>query len=207
MNSVDGAYSIAREVFSLFRERISADRELASEFQMAIVTLRSSYNTAIYENRFVVGGAIEHLVVAAFNGAKMPAAHVGRGDTRIDVRVQAKNNDAGFSTKASFSTLSARLINTLGSSEPIWREPTLFLFDKYGIVYADPELLPNATKREDGALVLDGKLMRAYITTYPEYLIPMEFQSPRKGNIASSRTASEDVARMIIKNFPRLLLP
>ena len=169
--------------------------------------LRSSYNTAIRENRFIVGGAVEHIIVGALNGVRLPAVHVGVGDTRIDLRVQGPKAPAGFSTKASFSSFNVRLVNTLGESVAVWNEPTLFLFKKVGIVYSDPELLPNATKSSKDALLLDGKAMKGFIAAHPEYVISMDFEHPHGSKIASSKTASEDVARAIVKNFPRLLLP
>lgn len=184
-----------------------ADKELTTQFEAAIVMLRSAYNTAIRENRFIVGGAVEHILVGAFNGAGLPAEHVGVGDTRIDLRVHDANITAGFSSKASFSSYNTRLINTLGAGRASWTEPTLFLFAKVGIVYADPDLLTDAVIHTADALVIDGKKMKDYIATHPEYVIPMAFEKPKGGKIASSKTASEDVARNIVRNFPKLSLP
>ncbi|HEY4473670.1 MAG TPA: hypothetical protein VI957_00715 [Candidatus Paceibacterota bacterium] len=201
------SYPVARATFSSFRAKLEKDGGLRSQLESAVKMLRSSYNTAIYENRFIVGGALEHIMVAAFNGAGIPAQHVGRGDTRVDVLVTSEREDAGYSVKASFSTLSARLINTMGNKNPEWKEPSLFLFSGVGIVYADPELLPEATIHGDGVLTLDGKKMRAYITSHPEYVLAIIFDKPKTGKIASSKTASEDVARNIVHNFPKLSLP
>ena len=186
---------------------MTSDTELRSDLESAIDMLRSSYNTAIRENRFIVGGAVEHLVVAVFNGARFPAQHVGRGDTRIDVVVRSSGEEAGYSVKASFSSLNVRLINTLGDSTPKWVDPTLFFVTNVGIVYVDPDLLPNATKRAKDAIVLKGPLLKAFIKTNPEWIIPLRIEKPKTGKIASSKTASEDVARSIVGNFKRLSLP
>ena len=202
-------FDSARSLFSSFRERLLHDKELQSAFEAAISMLRASYNTAIYENRFTIGGAIEHLVVATFNGAGLPAQHIGRGDARVDVTAHEPSSDldAGFSIKASFSSFNVRLINMLGQGNPSWVEPTLFLLSGVGIAYADPLLLPNATKQTSDAILMDGKLLKSFVTEHPEYVIPFAFKMPPSGTIATSKTASEDVARSIVKNFPRLSLP
>jgi hypothetical protein len=204
MNNFDAS----RRLFAAFRERLSSDDDLRAAFEAAIDTLRSSYNSAIYENRFIVGGAIEWLFVAVFNGAGFSAQHVGRGDTRIDLQVRdSKTNlEAGFSSKQS-ATLAVRLINKLGNGVSEWKEPTLFVFDGVGVVYADPGLLPDATVQKDDALVMDGNTVKEYIAVHPEQVISLRVQAPAKGSIPSSKTASEDVARAIVRNFPRLSLP
>lgn len=206
---MNNSFDSARHIFQSFREHMATDVELRTELEGAIDMLRSAYNTTIRENRFIVGGAIEHFVVATFNGGGFPAQHIGRGDTRIDVmaRISESREEAGFSVKASFSTLSVRLINMLGESVPKWSDPTLFFLTGIGIVYADPDLLPNATKHAKDAIVLDGRALKAFIGAHPEYVIPLHIEAPKTGKIASSKTASEDVARSIVKNFKRLSLP
>ena len=95
----------------------------------------------------------------------------------------------------------------LGDSVPKWSDPTLFFLTGIGIVYADPDLLPNATKHAKDAIVLDGRALKAFIGAHPEYVIPLHIEAPKTGKIASSKTASEDVARSIVRNFKRLSLP
>lgn len=206
---MDNSFQNARSIFARFRERMAADPDLRVELEGAIDMLRSSYNTAIRENRFIVGGAVEHLVVAVMNGGGFPAQHIGRGDTRIDVVVRDSEIavESGFSVKASFSTLSARLINTLGESNPEWKDPTLFFISNVGMVYADPDLLPDATIRAKDAVVLQGARLKAFISAHPEYVVPLRIERPKTGKIASSKTASEDVARSIVRNFKKLSLP
>ena len=202
-------YERARGVFGRLRSILAADDVLRQEFEAALDMLRTSYDAAIYENRFIVGGAIEHLAVALFNGAGLPAQHVGRGDMRVDMTVRDPQDGAhaGFSIKASFSSRSVRLINVLGNGSPKWTEPTLFLFTGIGMVYADYELLPDATKRHNDALVLEGGKVTAYVAANREQIIALRIEQPSQGNIRSSKTASEDVARSIIRNFTRLSLP
>lgn len=201
-------FDASRRIFAVFRERLTTDADLRAEFEAAIDTLRSSYNSAIYENRFIVGGAIEWLFVAAMNGAGFSAQHVGRGDTRVDLQVRDSKAhiEAGFSSKQS-ATLAVRLINKIGDGVPVWEEATLFVLDKIGVVYADPDVLPNATNLKSDALVLDATRLKAHIAAHPEYVISLRVQAPAKGNIPSSKTASEDVARTIVRNFSRLSLP
>lgn len=194
-------------MFGLFRERMLKDEELAAQLEASITMVRANYNAAIYENRFIVGGAAEHLLAAAFNGAGLPAQHVGRGNTGGDILVRdPKGGEVGFSSKASFSTPNVRLVNTLGNAVPSWKDATLFLLTNVGIAYSDPELLPDATIQANGALVLDGRKLMSWIDRNPGYVIPMKFAKPSTGSIASSRTASEDVARNVLKSFPRLTL-
>lgn len=205
---MDNSFKAARHVFEILRDRLIADDELRAELEGAIDMLRSAYNAFIYENRFIVGGALEHLVVAAMNGAGFSAHHIGRGDTRVDVAARAivDGTEGGFSIKQSAS-LTVRLINTLGEGVAIWSDPTLFFLDGIGMVYADPELLPNATRRDKDAIIMNGSSLKEFISAHPEWVIPMHIEQPQKGKIASSKTASEDVARSIIRNFKRLSLP
>ena len=47
-----------------------------------------------------------------------------------------------------------RLINTLGDSAARWTAPTIFIIAERGIGYADPGLLPNATRAARDAVIL-----------------------------------------------------
>ncbi|MFH1178460.1 MAG: hypothetical protein V1711_01930 [bacterium] len=204
---MNNAYESARAGFQIFKRKILADDELRGEYVAAIDMLRSLYDAGIYENRFIIGGAIEHITAAAIHGLGIPATQIGRRDTRIDVEARFPGGiTAGYSIKQS-SGGDIKLINKQGSAESTWVEPTLFVLDKIGIVYADPELLPNATKDVGDGITVGGKLLRAFATANVEYVIPLDIRKPELGNAPTSRTASEDVAHNILSKFRRLAPP
>ncbi|CUS85317.1 hypothetical protein [Candidatus Kryptobacter tengchongensis] len=61
----------SRDLFRELKLKIESERyeEIKSEFVNAIVMLLKEYDTAIYENRFVVGGAVEHIFCRFIKGS------------------------------------------------------------------------------------------------------------------------------------------
>ena len=57
-------FSQYRKWFKNFKMGFEKNEEVADEFVRAVSELVADYDTAIYENRFVVGGAVEHIFVA-----------------------------------------------------------------------------------------------------------------------------------------------
>ncbi|RME09122.1 MAG: hypothetical protein D6802_12850, partial [Ardenticatenia bacterium] len=57
-------FAEAQAIFRQMRERAVENQEATQEFELALATLVEAYNTAIHENRFVVGGATEVLLCA-----------------------------------------------------------------------------------------------------------------------------------------------
>ncbi len=80
-------FNNAKRVFKEYREKFLKDEILKEEFLDAIRNLLSLYNTRIYENRFIVGGIIEFIVLASFKGLNFNAKHIGKENERFDIEV------------------------------------------------------------------------------------------------------------------------
>lgn len=85
-----------RRAFQRLRHALQADGELRAEVELALQKVLRSYPTKIRENRFVVGGVAEVILVAAFRAAGLPASDVGPREARIDIALQG---GGGFSVK------------------------------------------------------------------------------------------------------------
>jgi hypothetical protein len=107
--------------------------------------LIEEYNTTYRENRFIVGGAVEEMMAAALRCLGFADVRtVGVENIGRDIFV----GDLGFSLKTSFTGRNEAIgmINKQGDSSPVWVDPTIFVLAGRGIGYADPALLPNATR-------------------------------------------------------------
>jgi hypothetical protein len=69
-------FSQHRKWFKNFKIKFEKNGEVANEFVRAIYKLVAEYDTAIYENRFVVGGVVEFLFVALIRAFGFNAGHV-----------------------------------------------------------------------------------------------------------------------------------
>ena len=169
------------------------------EFENAIQRLISDYNTANWENRFVVGGALEVLFCALLNsiGYKTKWLREKRHDIEI--------NNVKYSIKSNFTGSGAiRLINILGNEEMDWNEATLFFISGLGICYADPEMNLSIQHTKDATLISVNQI-KILVQNSPEWLIPLNI--PHKPeNRASNKIASYDVAKSILDEINSKLL-
>ena len=62
-------YTQEREIFERLKTNCSEDAR--HEYELAIHTLLEHYNTTIYENRFVVGGAVEVFTYALLRSVEI----------------------------------------------------------------------------------------------------------------------------------------
>lgn len=186
----------ARKKFKEVRNDLLSEKynENVIEFQIALQKLLSDYDTASWENRFVVGGALEVLFCALLNsiGHKCEWLREARYDISIDA--------IKFSMKSNFTeTGDIRLINILGDEKVEWDEPTLFFVSGIGICYADPEMALQ-TRHTSDARVINVKELKMLVEGNSEWLIPIEI--PRKPkNSTKIKTASYDVAKSILEEI------
>ena len=76
--------------------------EAKQEYEIAIFTLLERFNTTIYENRFVVGGAVEMFTCALLRAVGIDCILYGSQSTAGDLLLP---NDKKLSIKASFRGL------------------------------------------------------------------------------------------------------
>jgi len=179
-----------RLIFKEIKKKIADEsyRPNLSEFERAIEKLIAEYDTANWENRFVVGQALEILFCAFLKSLGFCCQLLK--ETRYDLKIEGIN----FSLKSNFTGKGdIRLINILGNERAIWQEPTLFFISGIGICYADPEM-GLATKYTSDALVIETKEIKKMIENNEEWVIPILIPLKPK-NSKEIKTASYDVCQ------------
>ncbi|MGB9798071.1 MAG: hypothetical protein ACPLSK_05550 [bacterium] len=162
-----------------------------TEFEKAIEKLLNEYDTADWENRFVVGGAMEVLFCALVNSLGFSSKWLK--ETRYDVEIEKVK----FSLKSNFKGGGdIRLINVLGEESVSWAEPTIFFISELGICYADPSM-GLQTRRTSDALVINTKEIKALVEENDEWLIRVKIPL-KAGKRGKLRTASYSVAKAIL---------
>jgi len=193
---VNNMYEKAKNIFKQIKKEMESEkfRHNASEFEKAIQKLVREYDTANWENRFVVGGALEVLFCALLNSMKFKCKWLK--ETRYDIEI----NNVKFSLKSNFTGEGdIRLINILGDKKAVWDEPTIFFISDIGICYADPSM-ELSTKHTSDALTIKTKDIKNMIEENDEWLISVSI--PRKPvNSAKIKTASFDVAKSILEEI------
>jgi hypothetical protein len=193
-------FAAERAAFGKLKRAVEKDPDLRGDIELAIGQLHERFATSIRENRFIVGGVLEVVLVAALRAAGVKAEDVGTSEQRIDIKIP----DGGFSVKGHFKrTGDIRLINVLGeSSATEWDTATLFVLHGIGIGYADPDLI-GETKRTSDAVVLRYAALRDFLRQNPKYLIVCDIP-PARRDAAGSELVSRSIAREILKGTKKL---
>jgi hypothetical protein len=183
-----------RKIFEQIKSEIEKNREEREEFEKAVEKLLSEYDTANWENRFVVGGAMEVLFCALLNSLGFSTKWLK--EVRYDVEI----NGLKFSLKSNFTGAGdIRLINVLGDESVSWNEPTIFFISEVGICYADPAM-DLQTKRTNDAVVLKAEEIKSFVEENEKWLIKVNI--PRKPtNHDTIKTASFSVAKTVLEEI------
>lgn len=190
-----------REAFSILKRAVESDTELAQNIEASFEEILRRYSTSIYENRFLVGGVSEIILAAAFGAAGLQAEHIAHSSTREDIIL---SNGARLSVKGLHSRKARtfNIINTQGATTVEWASATVFPVSGYGLIYADPELLPDATHKGSDALQLEWAKLRTFADGNSGCVIKLAIPFSSSGE--RSEVASRDVAEKILKSKPRL---
>ncbi len=190
-------FEYERGVFSRLKAGFTAYEE---DLRKGLRILIENYNTTIYENRFVVGGAVEYFIGILLNHLKIPAEIIGDESVSSDIRLA---NGKGISVKSSFTkkTNEIRLINTMGESEDAkWATPTIFVIANQGIGYADHDLIDKEyLERQKDCLTLKTKGLYDFWNDNEKFFIKTEIPEKPTKPATKSKKASEEVAKNIIK--------
>jgi hypothetical protein len=195
-------YESEREAFERLKAMAENDLMLKSDLESAFNAILTRYATRIYENRFLVGGVCEVILVSALRAVGISAEDIATQNDRYDIRIPGGH----FSVKGHFSKGASdiRLINVLGeSSMSGWDTGTIFVLAGIGIGYADPELLPNSTHRVSDAVVLRYRKLREFLSEQTQFLIACQIPYTL-ADVEQSELASRTVAREILKNTHKL---
>jgi len=202
-------YKSAQNLFKCYAKKFKEDVLLQEEFLDAINKILNLYDTKIYENRLIVGGVIEFIVLASFRALEFDASHVGKISQRFDLKIKYKNEDIFYSVKSIFTKSSEiRLINVLGkSSQTHWEESTIFLLPKLGIGYCDNTLIDKKfIIRKEDVIVINKKTLEKFLKNNSEFLISLNLPYKNEIKPESVHLASEDVAVSLLKNYKKLKL-
>ena len=187
----------AREIFLNIKTLLSRDKyqDNISEFETALKRLITQYDTSNWENRFVVGGAVEILFCAFLNSIGLGCERL-KETTRYDLCIKGID----FSLKSNFTgSGDIRLINILGGQPVPWQEPTIFFISGLGICYADPQMGLKTSDKRDAA-VINVREIKALLEDDDRWAIPIDI--PRKPKSPNQiRVASYDVARAILEEI------
>ena len=191
-------FEIERNCFKHLRENLS--NEAKAEYETGVKHLVERYNTAIYENRFTVGGVVEVFTLALMRATGIEIEGCGSEAQGGDLILP---NGRMFSLKSSFTRGgSVILVNTRGDSRTDWKTATLFVLSNVGIVYGDPDMAQedDLNRAADNLQIKRSALNR--FAQDPLNLIPMEIPLRPPTEIAgSSMKASDAVARQLMNEL------
>jgi hypothetical protein len=199
----------SKKIFIMLSKQLDKRFTIKKEFEEIIKILLTQFNTTIAENRFIVGGALEHFIVAVLNSIpKVKARHIGEETKRFDLEVEYRGSKINLSIKGIFSGNGTNLVNTRGVSSSIrWEEPTIFVVSGKGLYYGDPQIIPKKEIHHTADAITINvtsleKLRRRDASCYCKILIPGKAsQVP----IKFSRVASREVAKQIIAKSCKIL--
>ena len=130
-------YTAERRVFD--RLKSDCSRTVRKDYQIAVKTLVERYNTTIYENRFVAGGAVEVFTCALLRSVGIDCTLCGDQAQGGDILLP---NNRMISLKSSFRGIAdIRLLNQMGTGERRWDTATLFVISGVGIVFGAPDMV------------------------------------------------------------------
>ncbi len=201
-----GSYEKERGIFTEFGSGIRQQDHILAEFVGACAAVNIRYDTAIFENRFIVGGVVEQLVGAAMRAVGIRIDNIAKTSRGVDLI--SRDHECGFSVKSQFKKgQEIRLTNTMGRSgaEAKWDHPTIFVIAGVGVGYADPELVSTGLVSRSDALVLRLNALYELWDESPRYLIPCAIHAKPNAS-GMSRVASDVVAQDILIEFKNLLI-
>ncbi len=191
-------FNIERNCFKHLKENLSSKAK--TEYETGVKHLVERYNTAIYENRFTVGGVVEVFTLALMRSTGIEIEGCGSEAQGGDLILP---NGRMFSLKSSFTRGgSVILVNTRGDSGTDWETATLFVLSNVGIVYGDPAM----AQADDLHRAADNlQIKRTALNRFAQdasNLISMEIPLKPPTEMAdSSMKASDAVARQLMSEL------
>ena len=191
-------FNSERNCFKHLQENLS--NEAKTEYEMGIKHLVERYNTAIYENRFTVGGVVEVFTLALMRSTGIEIEGCGSEAQGGDLILP---NGRMFSLKSSFTKGgSVILVNTRGDSGTDWETATLFVLSDVGIVYGDPAMAQEEDLNRTADSLQIKRMALNRLAQTPSNLIPMEIPLKPPTEMADSNMkASDAVARQLMNEL------
>lgn len=194
--------SYAQERRAFDRLRSDCSDEAREEYEKAIATLLSTYNTTIYENRFIAGGAVEVFTYALLRSVGIDCHLYGAQSRSGDILLP---NDRKLSIKGTFTggPTNVKLVNKQGGGHREWTTATLFVVSSVGLVYGSPDMVAmEYVKDSEDAIELKKAGLQTLIDN-PANLFKAEIDRKPPTEMAGfSKKASTAVARQILSDIP-----
>ena len=176
------------------------------EYELAVSTLIERYNTAIYENRFTVGGAVELLTYALLQSAGTGCSPHADQSTGGDILLPKGQQ---ISLKSSFrgGPQTVRIMNKMGAGKREWNIATLFVVSEVGIVYGDPDMVDKARIQDKGDGLDLHKQGLASLIADPANVLAMDIvRKPGAEMTANSRKASTALVKDVLQEMQSKIL-
>lgn len=189
------SFRLERETFIHLRKRSTSICK--HEYERAIETLLNRYNTTVFENRFVVGGALEVFTLGLLRTVGIDCKLVSDQATGADILL---TNGAVLSLKSSLVGVNdIRLVNKMGEGTRNWTIATLFVVSELGIVFGTPNMINDSDIKASGdALVLKNSGLTKIISEKDNVMSLKIATKPSSELASESLKASSAIARQIL---------
>ena len=134
------SYSQERRVFDGLKSDTSPEAQ--QEYESVFNTLIERYNTTVYENRFIAGGAVEVFTYALLRSVGIEANLYGSQSRSGDILLP---NNKLLSIKGVFTggPSNVKLMNKQGGVDRRWKTAILFIISEVGVVYGTPDMVES----------------------------------------------------------------
>ena len=192
-------FTFEKKIFQNLRS--NCPQSAKKEFESVIARLIEQYNTTIYENRFIAGGAVEVFVYALLRSVGTECHLFGSQAKSGDIMLP---NSRFLSVKGTFTggPSNVKLINQLGSGERHWKTATLFVVSEVGIVFGTPEMVESSEVRNlsDGVELTRKGL--THLIKQPQNVFEIEIvRKPPTEMAGKSLRASHAVAKQVLEEL------
>ena len=179
----------------------SCPEAVKGQYELGISALLQYYNTTIYENRFIVGGAVEVFTYAIMRATGISCALYADQSKSGDILLQ---NDRKLSVKGTFTggPKDVKLMNKLGGGEREWDTATLFVISEVGIVYGSPDMVSHEHIKdaEDGLILQKAALVELISDDSNVFTLDIKAKPPTVMT-GLSHKASTAVANQIMSDM------
>lgn len=190
------SYKAEQHYFNVLKADISD--ESRKEYEVAVNTVVSRFNTSVLENRFTVGGAVEVFTCALLRSVGIECYHNAARTTGGDLTLPDKKE---LSIKGSFAGISSiGLINKRGGGQRKWITATLFVVSGVGIVFGAPDMV-DADDINDAQdqIQLKKKGLEKLVRDDKNVISLNIANKPPKEKAGETKRQSMEVARFILK--------
>lgn len=192
------SYAQERRVFD--RLRLNCSEEAKKEYETAVATLLSRYNTTIYEYRFTAGGAVKFLTYALLRSVGIDCTPDEDQSHPGDILL---SNGRKFLVKGVFTggPDRVRLMNKLGEGHQTWDTATLFVVSDVGLVYGSRDMVAEEYIKDvnDGTVLTRAGLQ--YLIGIPDNLFKVKIARKPPAETAGSNEKAREVAWQILSEM------